>query len=362
MQGNGLLTAANGWANFAQKAAEHMDPYRDTPGWSALVVVCPELALPEDSDEEDWRAGLAKVKAQPVVKREEVASADAPTASNPSFASKASVSPPPPTVDSATASIVPANTTRTGPVPRPPAAPSAVRATSLPPVTTLESLPVAIPHEVSAVASAAPTSDGSDNEDEDEAEESHDEEVVELPADPSATAATVEGEDDDEGPTNTAPKRLRVKQPAQGSRQTAKDYPAEIRPEDVSLGAYRAGPDLVVRVVFLPLPSLDTDSVFLSAWLASAPRSSPVFASATLGSVMPANGATAPRLSAACRVMRQERSSSRSRGPVPRGRARVGVRERVRPSGRPPSCTLPVTRLRSQKGVRFRLSALSRQD
>lgn len=231
-----------------------MEPYRDTPDWATFVESCPELALPDHSDEEDWRAGLAKVKAQPDVQRQDTPLAENSTVPTARAVSEVPAAPSSPVVAQAPVSGVPANTQHVGPAPRPRATLPVVRAPSLPTVVTMGGSLTATPRGVPANASVAPASDASDDEDEDEAEpdESDEDEIVDLPEDPEAVAEA-DADEGDAGPPSQ--RRSHAKRPTRGARQLAKEFPSEVRPEDLPLGAYRAGPDLVVRPM-LPLSNL----------------------------------------------------------------------------------------------------------
>lgn len=226
-----------------------MEPYRHTPGWSAFVESCPELALSEDSDDEDWRASLAKVKAKPADKASDTAASEVSVAAEGSVAPPASL----PTLPSATSpsavATPPATTSRSGPVPRPVATLSAARAPSVPSVRILEPTPPVSLPVASSTADPDLVSDGSEDEEEDEAaaDESEEDEIVDHAAGPEDAE---ELDDEEERPVEVVtPKPRKGKRAIRGSRQVAKDFPTEITPEDTPLGAYRAGADLVVRCV-----------------------------------------------------------------------------------------------------------------
>lgn len=249
-----MLPAATDWVAFAQKAAELMDPYRHTPGWSVFVEACPELAIPEDSDEEDWRAGLAKVKALPAVKSEVAAAAEVPMVVEAPIAPQPPAPLPLPAAIPPSVPILPANTSRTGPSPRPIVIQPVASAPSLSPVHVLDPLPAVSPPVLSNTANPLLVSDRSEDEDEDEGDgdDSEGDEIVDLTADHEAAAAV---DDEEEPAVLVVPKRRKSNKVVRGSRQVAKDFPSEIRPEDTSLGAHRAGPDLVVRPTLVSLDS-----------------------------------------------------------------------------------------------------------
>lgn len=258
-----------------------MDPYRHAPGWSVFVDACPELALPEDSDDEDWRASLAKVKAQPAVTVEVPIAGPIRGAATPSPVTSA-----PPVTTATPADVagssadapkvpavaVPVNTARSGPVPRPADAPPAEHVPSAPPVATLEPRRVSPLPTAPENAESVLNSDGSGDEDEDEEEAAGDDsDEDEIDEDAHALDALAA-----EDVVEVAPRRRKAARTARGSRQDAKDFPSEIRPEDVSLGAYRAGPDLVVRSFPFYSCFAGTDcfplSVYCLSWCRNGPR------------------------------------------------------------------------------------------
>lgn len=208
-----------------------MDAYRATPGWSVLVETCPELAPPEDSDEEDWRASLAKVKAQPSITDGVDAASEVPAVSSS------------PVVASAPVPTLSVYTSRSGPAPRPAAHPP-VRLPSLPssfvPDPPLAASSPAAPDKAASIV----LSGGSEDEEEDEVdqEDSEEDEIIDTTAEHEV--ATAAGVDDT---AKALPPPRKSKRATRGSRQMAKDHPSEIWPEDLALGAFRAGPELVVR-------------------------------------------------------------------------------------------------------------------
>lgn len=231
-------------------AAERMVPYRDTRGWAVFVEACPELSLPEDSDEEDWRVGLAKVRALPAVKSEVAAAFEVPVVAKDSAVATSPALAPSPSAAPASSSTLPLNTSPAGPLPRLTAIEPVARAPSLSPVRVLQPSSAASLPVVLGPADPLPLSEESEEEDEEEvaADDSDEDEIVELTADGEAI---VEVDDVEKPAAQVVPAHCKTKKPVQGSRQAAKDFPTEIRPEDTPLGAYRAGSELVVCLFLL---------------------------------------------------------------------------------------------------------------